>query len=94
MLPPALYRDTGNRVPAQANRGLVDIQVNRPYYALEEVALPPEQREELRFNGVGPGDSYVGLWRILNSHRHPSSIDHGGVGEEEHQAGGATEAGA
>jgi hypothetical protein len=27
-------------------------------------ALPPEQREELRYQGIGPDDSYVGMWRI------------------------------
>ena len=25
--------------------------------------VPPKQREELRFNGIGPGDSYLGMWR-------------------------------
>jgi hypothetical protein len=32
--------------------------------------LPPEQREELRYNGIGPGDSYVGMWRMLNRDRY------------------------
>jgi len=32
-------------------------------------ALPPEQREELRFNNIGPGDSYVGIWRVVNTYR-------------------------
>jgi hypothetical protein len=31
--------------------------------------LPPEQREELRWNGIGPGDSYAGMWRMLNRYR-------------------------
>jgi hypothetical protein len=31
---------------------------------------PPEQREELRWNGIGPRDSYIGLWRMVNRHRH------------------------
>jgi hypothetical protein len=32
-------------------------------------ALPPERREELRFNNIGPGDSYVGIWRVVNVYR-------------------------
>ena len=32
-------------------------------------ALPPEQREELRFNGIGPGDSYLDVWRMVNLYR-------------------------
>jgi hypothetical protein len=32
--------------------------------------LPPEQREDLRFHNIGPGDSYIGLWRIVNHYRH------------------------
>ena len=28
-----------------------------------------EQREELRFNNIGPGDSYVGIWRVVNTYR-------------------------
>jgi hypothetical protein len=31
--------------------------------------LPAEQREELRYHGIGPGDSYVGMWRLLNRDR-------------------------
>ena len=32
-------------------------------------ALPAEQREQLRYQDIGPGDSYVGLWRMVNAHR-------------------------
>ena len=32
-------------------------------------ALPPEQREELRFQDLGPGDAYIIMWRALNLHR-------------------------
>src|SRR5215470_8028822 len=32
-------------------------------------ALPAERREELRFNNIGPGDSYVGIWRVVNAYR-------------------------
>jgi hypothetical protein len=32
--------------------------------------LPPEQRDDLRYDGVGPGESYVGLWKLINTHRH------------------------
>jgi hypothetical protein len=31
-------------------------------------ALPPEQRDELRYAGIGPGDSYVGIWRMVNAY--------------------------
>jgi hypothetical protein len=31
--------------------------------------VPPKQREELRFNGIGPGDSYLGMWRMVNLYR-------------------------
>jgi hypothetical protein len=34
------------------------------------MALPPEQREESRFNGVGPGEGYVAVWRMTNNYRH------------------------
>jgi hypothetical protein len=27
------------------------------------------KREELRWNGIGPGDAYVGIWRIVNAYR-------------------------
>jgi len=33
-------------------------------------ALPPEQREELHYQGIGPGDSYVGMWRMVNRYRY------------------------
>ena len=32
-------------------------------------ALPPEQREELWYGGIGPGDSYIGMWRMVNACR-------------------------
>jgi hypothetical protein len=32
-------------------------------------ALPPEQREQLRYQGIGPGDSYIGMWRMVNCYR-------------------------
>jgi hypothetical protein len=32
-------------------------------------ALPPKQREELRYRGIGPGDSYIGMWRMVNAYR-------------------------
>jgi hypothetical protein len=32
-------------------------------------ALPPKQREELRYQGIGPGDSYIGMWRMVNAYR-------------------------
>jgi hypothetical protein len=32
-------------------------------------ALPPKQREELRYHGIGPGDSYIGMWRMVNAYR-------------------------
>jgi hypothetical protein len=32
-------------------------------------ALPPEQREELRYKGIGPGDSYIGMWKLVNYYR-------------------------
>jgi hypothetical protein len=31
--------------------------------------LPAEQREELRYHGIGPGDGYIGMWRMLNRDR-------------------------
>jgi hypothetical protein len=38
--------------------------------AREEMkALPREQRDQLRYNGIGPGDGYVGMWRMLNRDR-------------------------
>jgi hypothetical protein len=32
-------------------------------------ALPPKQREELHYQGIGPGDSYIGMWRMVNAYR-------------------------
>ena len=32
-------------------------------------ALPPEQREDLHWNGIGPGDSYVGMWKLIEFYR-------------------------
>jgi hypothetical protein len=32
-------------------------------------ALPPEKRDELRFAGLGPGDAYIVMWRVLNTYR-------------------------
>jgi hypothetical protein len=32
-------------------------------------ALPPEQREQLWYGGIGPGDSYIGMWRMVNAYR-------------------------
>jgi hypothetical protein len=32
-------------------------------------ALDPEKREALYWNGIGPGDSYIGLWRAVNHYR-------------------------
>ena len=32
-------------------------------------AIPPEQRNELRMGGLGPGDSYIVMWRALNLYR-------------------------
>ena len=44
---------------------------NKLRQAREALRSPrPEQREELRWNGIGPGDSYIGLWRMVNRHRH------------------------
>jgi hypothetical protein len=37
-------------------------------------ALPLEQREELRRNGIGPGDSYIGMWRMVNRYRYRLDI--------------------
>ena len=31
--------------------------------------LPPKQREELHYQGIGPGDSYIGMWRMVNAYR-------------------------
>jgi hypothetical protein len=33
-------------------------------------ALRPDQRDGLRYAGIGPGDSYIGLWRMVNHYRH------------------------
>jgi hypothetical protein len=27
------------------------------------------EREELRYQGIGPGDNYIGMWRMVNAHR-------------------------
>jgi hypothetical protein len=35
----------------------------------ELAALTPEERDGLRWRGIGPGDSYVGIWRLLNLYR-------------------------
>jgi hypothetical protein len=35
----------------------------------ELAALTPEQRKGLHYNGIGPGDSYVGTWVLLNFYR-------------------------
>jgi hypothetical protein len=32
-------------------------------------ALPPEEREQLWYGGIGPGDSYIGMWRMVNAYR-------------------------
>jgi hypothetical protein len=37
-------------------------------------AVPLEQREELRRNGIGPGDSYIGMWRMVNRYRYRLDI--------------------
>ena len=37
-------------------------------------AVPPEQREELNYKGIGPGDSYLGLWRMVNFYRYRLNI--------------------
>jgi hypothetical protein len=33
-------------------------------------ALPPKERDALHWNGIGPGDSYIGMWRIVTQYRH------------------------
>jgi hypothetical protein len=33
-------------------------------------ALPPKQREALRWAGIGPGESYLGVWRFVTHFRH------------------------
>jgi hypothetical protein len=39
--------------------------------AREELkALTPGQRDALHWNGIGPGDSYIGMWRMLNHYRY------------------------
>jgi hypothetical protein len=35
----------------------------------ELAALTPEERNGLIWRGIGPGDSYVGIWRLLNLYR-------------------------
>ena len=37
-------------------------------------ALPPEKRDELRFAGLGPGDAYIVMWRVLNTYRRRAAI--------------------
>jgi hypothetical protein len=32
-------------------------------------AVPPEKRDELRYQGLGPGDAYIVMWRALNLYR-------------------------
>jgi hypothetical protein len=31
--------------------------------------MPPEKRDELRYQGLGPGDAYIVMWRALNLYR-------------------------
>lgn len=39
--------------------------------AREELrGLPTKERNALFYDGIGPGDSYVGFWRMVNSYRH------------------------
>jgi hypothetical protein len=33
-------------------------------------SISPKERDSLRFNGVGPGESYIGMWRIVTNYRH------------------------
>jgi hypothetical protein len=35
----------------------------------ELAALTPGDRNSLHWRGIGPGDSYVGIWRLLNLYR-------------------------
>jgi hypothetical protein len=37
--------------------------------SIPAAALAPEQRKGLHYNGIGPGDSYVGTWVLLNFYR-------------------------
>ena len=37
-------------------------------------ALPPEKRDELRFAGLGPGEAYIVMWRVLNTYRRRAAI--------------------
>jgi hypothetical protein len=40
-------------------------------------ALPTKERDKLTWNGIGPGDSYIGMWRMLNRYRYKLSIVQG-----------------
>lgn len=33
-------------------------------------ALPPAKRDELHWAGLGPGDGYIGTWKMVHSLRH------------------------
>jgi hypothetical protein len=37
-------------------------------------ALPAEEREDLIYDDIGPGDSYVGMWRMVNYYRYRLNI--------------------
>ena len=51
----------------------------------ELVSIRDQEREALRFNGIGPGDSYVGMWRMVNWYRRHLTALEGRMGKKQKQ---------
>jgi hypothetical protein len=43
-------------------------QIRKSREALKALSVP--ERDGLVYDGIGPGDSYVGIWRMINNYRH------------------------